>query len=126
MKSTNSLNAVPEPVMEEAPFQYKNCLGDRSGTLVIWSKYDRQEKNAKKLIEESEVHMGRTYRYFIWDDDVSLKINDKNIYAIDPLYHRTDKTKFDKDPKSELAEEIIFNYPSKKMMEETICQIHLK
>ena len=43
----SSLNAIPEPVEEEIPYEYKNMIGSESGTLVIWSKYDRQEKMRK-------------------------------------------------------------------------------
>jgi len=50
--------------------------------------------------------MGRTYRYFIWDG-VSIFVNGQAVKVIDPLYARTEGTRFPKDPKAEEYDEIV-------------------
>jgi hypothetical protein len=46
--------------------------------------------------------MGRTYRYFMWDDGVRIYVNGEEVRAIDPLYARTELTRFPEDPKAEV------------------------
>jgi len=112
--SQGNMETIPEPTEVALPNEYKEMVGENQGTLVIWSKYDRQEKNARMLIEESEIWIGRTYRHFIWDDGVEVYLNGKLVPVIDPLYNRTEKTRFPGDPSSDLAEDISFNYPVSK------------
>ena len=92
-----------------------------SGTVVIWSKYDRLDGKASVLIEQFRIWLGRTYRYFIWNESVvsnvalrahplSIYLNGKEIMAIDPLYLRTDKTEFPDDPKAVEDTPIIFDW----------------
>ena len=107
----NDLKNIPEPVHKEMPIEFLNLVGKESGSLVLWSEYDRQEKNAKNIIEDCFNTFGRTYRYFIWDDDVELQINDVVVNAFDPLYLRTEKTKFPNDPIGTSTPDIIFNFP---------------
>lgn len=102
--------SIPEPVSAKIPKEYKELLSDNSGTLVIWSKYDRQSANATKLIEDAIVWMGRTYRYFIWDDDVAITVDGEPVTAIDPLYARTEKTRFPNDPPAKVFDDIVFNW----------------
>ena len=89
---------IPDPTKRPLPEEFENLVGRESGTLVVWSKYDRQEANATSLVEDSTVWMGRTYRYFMWEDDVRIFLNGKEVPAIDPLYARTEKTRFPEDP----------------------------
>lgn len=90
--------SIPDPVPAKIPREYMELLANNSGTLVIWSKYDRQSANATKLIDDVMVWMGRTYRYFIWDDGVAITVDGELVKAIDPLYVRTEKTRFPNDP----------------------------
>lgn len=91
---------IPDPSERSLPGGFEDLVGGESGTLVVWSKYDRQEANATSLIEDSIVWMGRTYRYFIWDDDVKIFVNGQEVAAIDPLYAQTEKTRFPEDPRA--------------------------
>ena len=58
------MESIPEPRPKHVPEQYEHLVGEESGTLVIWSKYDRQPCSAEELIEETKIWMGRTYRKF--------------------------------------------------------------
>lgn len=106
MLSSGSMETIPEPEQRSVPNELSVLVGKESGTLVIWSKYDRQENNASKIREEAKIWMGRVYRYFMWEDDVRIFINNEEIKAIDPLYARTERTRFEGDPKAEVYEPI--------------------
>ena len=108
--ATGEQEYLPEPVTRKLPEECVDLVGSNSGVLVIWSKYDRQSANASRLREDAIIWMGRTYRYFIWEDDVSISIDGEDVKAIDPLYHKTDKTGFPDDPPSELFPDIAFNW----------------
>jgi hypothetical protein len=102
---------IPEPKAANIPNEYKDLVGKESGTLVVWSKYDRQSDNAVKLREDAVVWMGRTYRYFIWDDDLQISIDGESVKAIDPMYYTTEKTRFPDDTPSSLFEEMVISWP---------------
>ena len=101
---------IPDPVPARFPKEYEELLADNSGTLVIWSKYDRQSANATKLINDAIVWMGRTYRYFIWEDGVAITVDGELVKAIDPLYVRTEKTRFPNDPAAKEFPDIVFDW----------------
>ena len=99
----------------------KYLLGE-SGTVVIWSKYDRAADKPNVLIEQFRVWLGRTYRYFIWNESVvpnvqlrnsplAIYLNGQEVSAIDPLYVRTEKTKFPDDIKAFEFPEVVFDWP---------------
>jgi hypothetical protein len=67
-----------------------------TGTAVIWSDYDRQVENGRKIIDECKIYFGRVFRNFIWTG-VEIFINGEYVSAIDPLYVNMDKTKFPND-----------------------------
>ena len=91
------ITSIPEPIEENIPDQYKNLVGEEHGTLVIWSKYDKQKKSGHLLAEEANHWIGRTFRYFIWDG-IEIYLDNELVKAHDPLYVRTDKTRFPEDP----------------------------
>ena len=103
-----SQDTIPKPIPRKIPEDLKHLTGQTKGTLVIWSKYDRQTANARKIVEDANVWLGRTYRYFIWDNEINIFLNGEDIKAIDPLYYRTEKTRFPDDPKSEKFHDITF------------------
>lgn len=88
---------IPGPVERGIPDEYKKLVGEESGTLVIWGKYDRQPCSAYEMLKEMRIWFGRTYRMFIWDD-VEIFLNGEIVKAIDPLYVKTDNTAFPDDP----------------------------
>jgi hypothetical protein len=108
-----------KPTLEDNLEKY---LPSDSGTVVVWSKYDRAADKPTVLIEQFRVWLGRTYRYFIWNESVvpkvqlrksplALFLNGKEISAIDPLYVRTEKTEFPDDQKAIEFPEVVFDWP---------------
>lgn len=93
--------SIAEPIQKEPPHNYRHLVGEEYGTLVVWRKYDRQPESAHRMLDKMRVWLGRTYRYFIWDDDLEILVNDEVVKAIDPLYIKWDKTKFPNDPPGE-------------------------
>jgi hypothetical protein len=103
------MEKIPDPVKKPVPKEFSNLVGD-TGTLVIWSKYDRQPDDATKMVNEFRVWTGRTYRKFIWQG-VSIVLNGAPVVAIDPLYARTEGTEFPDDPKATVYEEMVVPWP---------------
>ena len=62
------LTEIPEPVGKSVPEKYKSLIADDHGTLVLWSKYDRQKESADIIIRDAHHYIGRTFRHFIWQD----------------------------------------------------------
>lgn len=102
---------IPNPSKRKPPSDLQDLVNiNTTGTLVIWSKYDRQLENGSKLRDDALIWMGRTYRYFIWGG-ISISIDGEEVKAIDPLYLKTEKTKFPGDPKGESFKDIVFKWP---------------
>ncbi len=101
---------IPDPKEKSPPAEYGNIVSKEQGTLVIWSKYDKQDGKATEIIKEFKIWAGRTYRKFIWND-FNIYINYECVFAIDPLYLKTEKTKFPDDPKAEDRDPIVFSWP---------------
>lgn len=91
---------IPLPVHQKVPPELLNLLNPKKGTLVIWSKIDRQDRSANEIIEESKIWIGRTFRKFIFKGK-KFYIDGEEIKAIDPLYINTEFTAFPNDPKAE-------------------------
>jgi len=100
----------------------KNLPKDH-GTVVIWSKYDRNRDKPAVLIEEFRSWLGRTFRYFIWNESLdggktplrknglNIFLNGQEIKTIDPLYIRPEKSEFPDDPKSTEYDEMVWDWP---------------
>lgn len=108
--ANRSMDSIPAPTPARIPPEWQDLVGAESGVLVVWSKYDRQSEAVSRLRKDSDIWMGRTYRYFIWEG-VRLEIDGAEVKAIDPLYARTEMTRFPDDPRAECYEDIIFNWP---------------
>lgn len=106
-----TLDEIPAPRKKRLPRDLGDLVTGESGTIVVWSKYDRQSDNATKLLEEAAIWMGRTYRYFIWDEEISIEIDDKEVKVIDPLYTRLKKTAFPSDEPGTKYDDIVFTWP---------------
>jgi hypothetical protein len=103
MKSGN-LEEVPVPEQTEIPEKYNKAFfttRPSSGTLVIWSNFDRLSwKTGKSIYRHCEHLVGRMYRHFICDNNVKIesvtyrKSNDETLdtwereafKANDPMY----------------------------------------
>lgn len=113
------LRYVPEPVYKPIPEIWRETgkTFDRSGTLVVWSDLDRcQWRTAKTIIDNSEMLIGRMYRFFLsegkvriryhWfdiDQPPSMRNADSERFALpnDPLYLMANTScpaPFDKQP----------------------------
>lgn len=115
--SSNKLEGIPDPVPTPLPNEFQEFTNNESGTIVVWSKYDRQKQSAKKTIIETKHWIGRTFRYFIWGvpnkdiPSVEITVNGESVNAIDPLYLNTEKTNFSNDPKAELVFQKELSWP---------------
>lgn len=89
----DKLDEIPEPEAKDVPEKFTHLVDEAHGTLVIWSKYDKQKKSGDSIIKEADHWIGRTFRYFIWDG-VEIHLNGQEVKAHDPLYARTEKTTF--------------------------------
>ena len=101
-----TLTSIPVPVQKDPEFEISNYIKD-SGTLVIWSKYDKQIEPYETVLEESKIWLGRTFRKFIWGEakgykEIDIRINNNKIKAIDPLYFNKYKTGFENEDPSKL------------------------
>jgi hypothetical protein len=108
---------ISDAIEKKPPEKYKDLLPEDSGTVVIWSKYDRQPETATNIEKELHIWLGRTYRYFIWDN-VEIYVNDKKVYAIDPLFVTTEKTQFPDNPKAQELESINFKWSTMKELDD--------
>lgn len=104
------MGGIPEPIEKMPDPDFMELVDPDQGTLIIWTKYDRQPEPAGKMLEELGVWIGRTYRYFFWDG-VDVSLNGKLIKAIDPLYLNTEKTNFPSDPPAQEFDPIIIKWP---------------
>jgi hypothetical protein len=107
---------IGEPVIERPPAEHADLLANMAhGTLVVWSKYDRwsgSQTDLERMLQEFRVFCGRIFRDFIWGNPpVTIQLNGEDVLAIDPLYARTDKTRFPGDPKAEVLDEIVLPWP---------------
>ena len=67
-----TLTSIPVPAQKDPEFEIRNYIKD-SGTLVIWSKYDKQIDPYETVVEESKIWLGRTFRKFIWGEAKGYK-----------------------------------------------------
>jgi hypothetical protein len=112
-----TMDEIPEAREATPPAKYSDMISNERGTLVIWKKYDKQPESADKIEQELHIWMGRTYRYFIWDD-ITLTINNKHVYAIDPLYVNANKTQNPDIPVAKEYDPIVFNYATMKELDD--------
>lgn len=104
------MEEIPDPVKKDIPANAVDLVGADHGTLVIWTKYDRQHLGALDLIDELRVWVGRTYRHFIWNG-AKLTVNGEVVKAIDPLYVTTRLSKFPDDPSAHEYKSIDLAWP---------------
>ena len=74
---TGELQQVPIPSVKPIPkiwCEVGNSIG-KSGTLVVWTSLDRiMWRTAKAIIDNSELLIGRMYRYFLSDEKVRIRL----------------------------------------------------
>lgn len=72
------LNSVPEPVAKKLPSMWLEAIGEdynsEHGTIAIWSDLDRVTwKTSKSLYIHSEKLIGRMYRHFIANKQITVR-----------------------------------------------------
>lgn len=112
-----TLKLIPRPISKKPDFEISDFITD-SGTVVVWSNYDKQIETFETIVKESHIWIGRTFRKFIWGEaegynEVQISLNNKVVKAIDPLFVNKQKTGFENEPKAELLtqQEIFWNIP---------------
>ena len=103
--SEESSVLIAPPEETKFPDWLESIEPKKSGTAVVWERYDRQVENGTKIINESKIYFGRVFRKYIWKG-VSIFVNGEPLYAVDPLYVTTEKTKFPNDMPATLASPI--------------------
>jgi hypothetical protein len=94
---TGNLRQVPEPTAVPVPIVWSQAASriDQSGTLIVWSKVDRATwSTAAGFFRNSENLIGRTYRRFLVDQRVQIRIasflNSNKTCEIDALIRPND------------------------------------
>jgi hypothetical protein len=109
--TSHKMTGIPEPTEATPPKEFAGLVGEKSGTLVIWDKYDRQPDDASEILKNFTTWVGRAYRKFI-SSGVTITLNGQNVPAIDPLYLDLSKTQFPDDPKAfEFTPPITIEWP---------------
>ena len=95
---------IPEPDHAAIPSKWlanasKEILESRSGTIVVWKNIDRITAQADTIFDRVEKEIGRIYRHFINDDELSIRMaafrqgqstflddRDRTVRPNDPLF----------------------------------------
>jgi hypothetical protein len=108
--SSGSLPNCPIPIQQDPPAHYSNLHGKDHGTLVLWEKYYGRKKSIAMISKEAPIYLGRTYRYFIWNEGpngesilkrknpLRLFFDGEELHAVDPLYANKNNNRFPDDP----------------------------
>ncbi len=104
----NQITEVPEPQTKQIPQIWREVSTNfgESGTLVVWSNIDRcMWQTARALIDNSELLIGRIYRYFLNDGTVNIRLASFN----------------GKNPKDSIVERVAVPNDPLYLMEQTSC-----
>lgn len=109
-----SLKHLPRPIIKRPADDIVDFINE-SGTLVIWSKYDKQLEKYEEIIKESHFWLGRTFRRFIWGtaigySQVCITLNNTKVRAFDPLFYNKNLTGFESEPTSTLFEPTVIDW----------------
>ena len=95
---------IPEPDQEPIPNKWlvkasTAILESQSGTIVVWKNIDRITAQADTIFDRVEKEIGRIYRHFINDDELSIRMaafrqgqstflddRDRTVRPNDPLF----------------------------------------
>lgn len=109
-----TLKHLPRPVPKKPSDEIVDFITD-SGTLVIWSKYDKQLEKYEDVIKESHFWLGRTFRRYIWGtatgySQVNITLNNSKVKAFDPLFYNKSFTGFELESPSTLFEPTLLDW----------------
>lgn len=120
---SGALPNCPIPIPQEPPEHYSNLHGKDQGTLVLWEKYYGRKKSIGQISKEAPVYLGRTYRYFIWNegpngesigsrkDPLRLFFDGEELHAVDPLYANKNNNRFPDDPPADVWGQMTLPWP---------------
>lgn len=100
------LRYLPPPKNKKPDSKYSNFI-DASGTVVVWSKYDKQVLKLQNILNETKFWMGRVFRKFIWGvvegyKPVKISLNNEIIPTFDPLFVNKNLTGYENEDPAEL------------------------
>lgn len=125
---------IPSPVNKTPIIEGNvNLTQMISGTVVIWKNYDKAVDDYEKILKESEFYLGRTFRKFIqgrakdYQGELKINLNDKVIYAWDPLFHYQKNIRLSNlNEQSELLIPQILSFPiSEQGLDESTSNVEL-
>jgi hypothetical protein len=96
---SKQITEVPEPQARNIPSIWEKAGRSfgQSGTLVVWSQIDRcLWRTGKAIIDNSELLIGRMYRKFLHNNQVSIRMLSFDLD--DPMNFIVDKPAFPNDP----------------------------
>ena len=111
------------PIPQEPPVHYSNLHGKDQGTLVLWEKYYETTRSIGYISKEAPVYLGRTYRYFIWNEGpngesignrqkpLKLFFDGEELHAVDPLYANKNNNRFPDDPPADVWDQMTISWP---------------
>lgn len=110
----NTLKFIPAPKSQKPNTRLLEKIQD-AGTIVVWTKYDRQNFSYEKIISETKIWIGRTFRKFIQGVSknkklIKIYVNSEIVKAIDPLFNNKTNTGFEGEAQSELFAPIILEW----------------
>ena len=100
-------NEIPPSSKKEPSSELQKLAGKKSGTIVIWSKHDRQDGKPVDLINNFKLWAGRTYRKFIFKG-IKIIISNEEIKSVDPTFMNVKTSKFPEDKKGEFIDIVKF------------------
>ena len=103
-------NEIPPAVKKSPPSEFEKLTGKKSGTIIIWSKHDKQDGKPAELIEDFKIWAGRTFRKFIFKG-IKIVVDKDEIKSIDPTFMNVKTSKFPDDPKGELVQKVSIPWP---------------
>lgn len=96
-----TLKQVPFPDHRPIPQIWREVGSTfgQSGTLVVWSNLDRiMWRTADSIIDNSELLIGRMYRYFLADRSVSIRLTSFDMDAVPQLRAVNERYALPNDP----------------------------
>ena len=103
-------NEIPPSIKKDPPSELEKLAGKKSGTIIIWSKHDRQDGKPADLIENFKLWAGRSFRKFIFKG-IKIIVDNEEIKSIDPTFMNVKTSKFPEDKKGELVDSVKISWP---------------
>lgn len=98
---TGTLRQVPSPTHKPIPQIWKEVgtTFDQTGTLVVWTNLDRiMWRSARSIIDNSELLIGRMYRYFLFENIVQIRLTSFDMDAAPQLRAVEERFALPNDP----------------------------